>query len=279
MIGYGGDDSNDEEALEDVAVWREVHSTLLLAVRKAQDAIAIQKAQRRYWMEEIAWNLGEDGSLTPFSSWNRPVSVSNSSLSVSVQRGVPVVGTGSSRKKREAALSDSRDNAKPAKKPRTKKAEQNLELVAKKPRKGKVEPSAWTEDETARTSPDVSDTLERFSQSNSPAESTTRPTYDEWEGPSQNTANDVAHNESVSPLSRAGDAFANSSDLSCCPCSNRPTFSTSQSLVTVMQMMQSHLKILAIRPQMHHHTIRTNVPTLRCSNRMRRPWATDMRKR
>jgi hypothetical protein len=209
MIGYGGDDSTDDDALEDVAAWREVHSTLLLAVQKAQDAIAIQKAQRRYWLEEIAWNLGEDGSLTAFSSWNRPVPLTKSSKSAPIQRGIPVAGTGSSRKKREAAApSDSLDNAKPAKKPRAKKADQNLELVAKMPRKSKAEPSIWAEDETPRASPDVSDTLDRFSQSNSPTESSTRPTYDEWEGPSEAAADDVVHNDTVSPLSLVGAALS-----------------------------------------------------------------------
>jgi hypothetical protein len=209
MIGYGGDDSNDDETLEYLAAWREVHSTLLLAVRKAQDAISIQKAQRRYWLEEIAWNLGEDGSLTAFSSWNRPVSVSTSSLSFPIQRGLRAVGTTrSSRKKREGVAMDTLDNAKPAKKPRTKKSEHNLELGVKKPRKGKAEPSAWAEDETPRASPNESDTLERFSQSNSPTESATRPIYDEWDGPFQGTADGMAHNDSVSPLSLVCDTLS-----------------------------------------------------------------------
>ena len=63
------DDANDEE----LRAWREVHSTLLVAVHKAQEAVAIQKAQRRYWLEEIVYNLDDAGRPTNRSVWQRPV--------------------------------------------------------------------------------------------------------------------------------------------------------------------------------------------------------------
>jgi hypothetical protein len=57
----------------ELSAWREVHNVLLTSVRKAQEAIAIQKAQRRYWLEEIAYNLDDNGLPAIHSVWKRPV--------------------------------------------------------------------------------------------------------------------------------------------------------------------------------------------------------------
>jgi hypothetical protein len=67
------DDDNEDEDEDEVRAWKEVHSTLLMAVNKAQEAIAIQKAQRRFWLEEIVYNLDDAGRPTNRSVWKRPV--------------------------------------------------------------------------------------------------------------------------------------------------------------------------------------------------------------
>ena len=58
---------------DEVGAWRNVHSTLLLAVHEAQKAIAVQKAQRRFWLEEIVHNLDDTGRPANRSVWQRPV--------------------------------------------------------------------------------------------------------------------------------------------------------------------------------------------------------------
>lgn len=74
----------------DVESWRQVHHTLILAVQKAERAVAVQKAQRRYWLEEICGNVKDDGSLVYSSIWNRPIPLSGSKkrkLNNSTNRG------------------------------------------------------------------------------------------------------------------------------------------------------------------------------------------------
>lgn len=65
----------DGTCLDDVAAWREVHATLLKAVQTARDAVAILKMQRRYWLEEIAWNLDDSGRVASHSVWKQPICV------------------------------------------------------------------------------------------------------------------------------------------------------------------------------------------------------------
>jgi hypothetical protein len=59
--------------IDEVNTWRQVHSTLFNAVIKAQEAVAIQKAQRRFWLEEIAYNLDDAGQPASHSLWKRPI--------------------------------------------------------------------------------------------------------------------------------------------------------------------------------------------------------------
>ena len=65
MVDEGNDDT-------EMGPWKEVHQQLINAVIISKDAIAIQKAQRRYWLTEINANLTEDGKLTATSVWKRP---------------------------------------------------------------------------------------------------------------------------------------------------------------------------------------------------------------
>lgn len=58
-----------EQSLE---YWKEVHQQLINAVLISKDAIAVQKAQRRYWLAEINANLTPEGKLTNNSVWKRP---------------------------------------------------------------------------------------------------------------------------------------------------------------------------------------------------------------
>lgn len=55
----------------DLATWQHLHRTLHNAVRVAQEQVDIQKAQKRYWMEEIAAHIQADGTLQPHSSWRK----------------------------------------------------------------------------------------------------------------------------------------------------------------------------------------------------------------
>ena len=59
----------------DLDSWREVHRTLIEAVKVAEEAVASQKAQRRYWLEELCANLDDEGMHQPTSVWKRPATV------------------------------------------------------------------------------------------------------------------------------------------------------------------------------------------------------------
>jgi hypothetical protein len=61
--------------------WQQIHTTLLAAVREAELAVAAQKSQRRFWLEELCGNLTEDGSLTATSVWKRSTSSTKTAAS------------------------------------------------------------------------------------------------------------------------------------------------------------------------------------------------------
>ncbi len=52
-----------------VEVWKEVHRQLMLAIVLTKDSISIEKAKRRYLLEEIHLNVGADGRLEINSNW------------------------------------------------------------------------------------------------------------------------------------------------------------------------------------------------------------------
>lgn len=62
----------DLPADNDIDTWKQLHKKLLEAVLVAREAVAAQKAQKRFWLEELAANLTEDGKLTATSVWKRP---------------------------------------------------------------------------------------------------------------------------------------------------------------------------------------------------------------
>lgn len=63
------------ESRSEIKAWRQVHARLTEAVIVAQEAVTAAKAQRRYWLEEIAANLTSEGKLTTTSVWKKPSKV------------------------------------------------------------------------------------------------------------------------------------------------------------------------------------------------------------
>jgi hypothetical protein len=123
-------DYSSSLAPSELDAWKEVHATLTEAVKRAQDAVHAQKAQRRFWMEEICANLTGEGKLKPTSVWKRPVVQKKSA----VKKPTVPKTAGTKRKKKDPDTS-----AKPAKKPRKKKAANNEgESDAPKPKKIKI---------------------------------------------------------------------------------------------------------------------------------------------
>jgi len=55
----------------ELQAWREVHEHLSKAVLVAKEAVAVAKAQRRYWLEEICANLTPEGKLINTSTWKK----------------------------------------------------------------------------------------------------------------------------------------------------------------------------------------------------------------
>ena len=55
------DETDDDEKLLYDGPWQEVHQQLINAVLISKDAVAIQKAQRRFWLTEINANLNDEG--------------------------------------------------------------------------------------------------------------------------------------------------------------------------------------------------------------------------
>eukprot|EP00977_Amphora_coffeiformis_P018962 scaffold6808_cov144-Amphora_coffeaeformis.AAC.6 len=56
-------------APNELEAWREVHSKLLIACELAQESVDAERMQHRYWMEELAVNLTDEGQLTANSVW------------------------------------------------------------------------------------------------------------------------------------------------------------------------------------------------------------------
>lgn len=61
-----------EEQKTDIESWRKIHKNLIESVIVAKEAVAAEKAQRRYWLEEICANLTPEGKLTAASIWKKP---------------------------------------------------------------------------------------------------------------------------------------------------------------------------------------------------------------
>lgn len=108
----GSSESGSSEDTSDLVAWKEVHSSLIEAVKSAKAAVDAQKAQRRFWLEEICSNLNEQGKLTPTSVWKRPDTAPKKGHAA--RSSLESKTTATKRKKKESAADV------PAKKPRKK---------------------------------------------------------------------------------------------------------------------------------------------------------------
>jgi hypothetical protein len=104
---------------DDIESWRELHRNLIEAVKVAEEAVASQKVQRRYWLEEICANLDEDGTHLTSSVWNRPLTLTKKMITKRAS---------STSKKRKKSLEQ-----KPAKKPRKRKSQEAVVAMAPAP--------------------------------------------------------------------------------------------------------------------------------------------------
>ena len=118
-------DEDDEDEPRELAAWRQVHALLLRAVEAAETAVAQKKAERRYWMEELAFNLSETGGkLEAQSSWKRPVAIKfpkTASATAASSSSKATTGGGKRKKKEGKADTASPDAVASVKKPRKNK--------------------------------------------------------------------------------------------------------------------------------------------------------------
>lgn len=73
----------------ELEAWREVHRHVTHAVLVAKEAVAVAKAQRRYWMEEICANLTPEGKLTATSVWKKPTETPSPRKKTTAKRKQP----------------------------------------------------------------------------------------------------------------------------------------------------------------------------------------------
>lgn len=64
-------DTNNNDTHSELEAWRQVHAHLSKAILVATEAVAVAKAQRRFWCEEIHANLTLEGKLVNTSSWKK----------------------------------------------------------------------------------------------------------------------------------------------------------------------------------------------------------------
>ena len=91
---------------------RQVHRSLVEAVKVSLSSVAAQRAQRRYWLEEICANLDGDGRHQASSVWKRPSTTKKQVSKRSVSKST------TAKRKRTSTPGV----AKPVKKPRKKKS-------------------------------------------------------------------------------------------------------------------------------------------------------------
>lgn len=122
----------------EIETWRGVHRALIQAVKCAEEAIAAQRAQKRYWLEEICANLDDDGGHQVTSVWKRAHAIVKKS-GTTAKRSTTLLNSGSSNnsggklKKKPAAKrakqphENELDAQKPMKNPRKRKAKDSPE--------------------------------------------------------------------------------------------------------------------------------------------------------
>lgn len=91
-------DASNNSTEAELQAWREVHHHLSKAVLVAKEAVAVAKAQRRYWCEELVANLTPEGKPINTSTWKK------STRKTAAKR--KQAGTASSSKRRKSDASE-----------------------------------------------------------------------------------------------------------------------------------------------------------------------------
>jgi hypothetical protein len=138
-------DSHDGGEETELEKWESIHALLKRSVLKAQAAVAVQQAQKRYWLEQLAANLNDAGKVeTTTSTWKK--------MNMKLPKAMKSAAGGSPAKKKRKAKDAEAGGAassspaaernvssakKPKKKPRTAPTGNNngddLTLLSKKP--------------------------------------------------------------------------------------------------------------------------------------------------
>jgi hypothetical protein len=131
-----------ESEINALQAWKEIHSSLLRAVQEAQEAVRIQKIQKRYWLEELAFNLTDSGKLVFHSVWKKPVVMKTASVPTKGSNKRPS-NTLATKKKEKATKRKKKDESSAsAKKGNTNKLANRKPAAAKKARIKKEERSS-----------------------------------------------------------------------------------------------------------------------------------------
>jgi hypothetical protein len=111
----------------ELKAWREAHRHLTHAVLVAKEAVAVAKAQRRYWMEEICANLTPEGKPTATSVWKKPTKTTRKAPA---KRKLPEKPA--SQKRRRTTDETLTDDEAPIRKPKAKRRRKADEQSKKK---------------------------------------------------------------------------------------------------------------------------------------------------
>lgn len=88
---------------DELQAWREVHAHLSKAVLVAQEAVAVAKTTRRYWLEEICANVTPEGKLVNTSSWKKS---GKTTRKPAAKRKTAASGTKAKRPRKQPAASN-----------------------------------------------------------------------------------------------------------------------------------------------------------------------------
>jgi hypothetical protein len=127
----------------ELKAWEEAHRHLSRAVLVSKEAVALAKAQRRYWMEEICANLTPEGKPTATSVWKKPTKTTRKTPA---KRKLPERPASQKRRRKtdETLTDDEAPIQKPKAKRRRKTDEQSkkkrIQLHLKNPKAQKPEP-------------------------------------------------------------------------------------------------------------------------------------------
>ena len=113
----------------ELQAWREAHEHLSKAILVAKEAVAVAKAQRRYWLEEVCANLTPEGKLVINSVWKKPMKVTRKTP----PKRKPVDKSSSTKRKRKADATGE-DAKNPKKAIKRKDWQKSMRLTLKVPK-------------------------------------------------------------------------------------------------------------------------------------------------